>query len=295
VAALDAATGQALWLEGLGAPSGQRGPSVVDDVPALAVSGTNLFMVGTAYGSSATFGSLSVSNSGASGQYFARYGTNGSPQLAVGFGSPTTRPWAAAANASGEVYVSGDFDTYSEFGADIISAPRNQTLGPDYFGQGFLAKFDANGNALWARSAQATGLVNFRGVALVSNGAWASGFCDGVTTFGTNSLWSDYTVVGFPVGTIVYTEAGVLGEVLDTVGAAPRPSLAAAEGAGRTILLTLKGTPGTNYILEYTASLVPPPTWQTQQVVLQTNVSQTITLPAPQSGSRALFYRLEQE
>ena len=32
-----------------------------------------------------------------------------------------------------------------------------------------------------------------------------------------------------------------------------------------------------------------------QQVVLQTNVSQTVTLPAPQSGSRALFYRLEQE
>ena len=75
----------------------------------------NVFLIGTAYGSSAVFGGLSVSWPGARGQYFARYDTNGNPQLATSFGSPATATWASAASASG-VYVCGDFDGYSSFG-----------------------------------------------------------------------------------------------------------------------------------------------------------------------------------
>ena len=221
LAALNSTNGQAIWLEGVGAAYGQGGPSVIDDIPGVTVSGTNVFVVGTAYGPSATFGSFTVTNGGASGQYFARYDTNGTPHLALGFGSQTTRPWAVAANASGDVYASGDFDTVSEFGSKVIAAARVDAIGSDYFGQAFVAKFDSNGNVVWANLASSTSLVNFRGVAVAPDGVWVSGFCKNYTTFGTKSLYSNVTVeYSGSYGFLVCQNSGILAKITD-VGTPP--------------------------------------------------------------------------
>jgi RHS repeat-associated protein len=230
LAALNSTNGQALWLSGIGAGIGQGGPSVIDDVPGLAVSGTNVFLVGTAYGSSATFGSFTVTNPGTSGQYFARYDTNGTPQLAIGFGSQTTRPWAVTANASGNVYASGDFDTFSVFGSQIIAATPQDSIGSGYFSQAFVAKFDSNGNPIWARPATSTGpiysistnLVNFRGIALASDGVWVSGFGKGIITFGAKSFYSNFQFVslGDGFGYLLFNDSGILAKVTD-VGTPP--------------------------------------------------------------------------
>jgi RHS repeat-associated protein len=228
LAALNSTNGQALWLDGVGAASGQGGPSVIDDVPGVAVSGSNIFLVGTAYGSSATFGSFTVTNTATSGQYFARYDTNGTPQLAVGFGSQTTRPWAVTANASGNVYASGDFDTLSVFGSQIIAATPQNSIGSGYFSQAFVAKFDRNGNPIWARPAtssapgytSSTNLVNFRGIALASDGVWVSGFGKGVITFGAITRYSNAEYIFFGSGGfgsvyVIWHDSGFLAKVTD--------------------------------------------------------------------------------
>ena len=233
LAGMNAANGQALWLDGVGAAFGQGGPSVIDDVPGVAVSGTNLFLVGTAYGANATFGSFTVTNSGTSGQYFARYDTNGTPQLAVGFGSQTTRPWAVTANASGNVYASGDFDTLSTFGSQIIAATPQNSIGSNYFSQAFVAKFDRDGNPIWARPAissvptftSQTNLINFRGIALASDGVWVSGFGEGILTFGaitrdSNAEFQEFGSGGFGFVFVTWHHSGILAKVTD-VGTPP--------------------------------------------------------------------------
>jgi hypothetical protein len=67
VACLNATNGQALWLRGMGEQYGANYTGVSDDVPLISVSGSDVFLIGTAYGSSAVFGGLSVSWSGARG------------------------------------------------------------------------------------------------------------------------------------------------------------------------------------------------------------------------------------
>ncbi|MGN6642717.1 MAG: LamG-like jellyroll fold domain-containing protein, partial [Verrucomicrobiota bacterium] len=111
LASLNATNGQADWLRGFGSHKDQGNPGgLSDDQPQVTVSGTNLFVVGTGWGSNAVFGPFTVSWASSNGQYFARYDTDGNPQLATSFGSATTFPGAALADASGNVYVAADFD-----------------------------------------------------------------------------------------------------------------------------------------------------------------------------------------
>ena len=164
--ALNAATGQGLWLRGIGSSQDQ---GILADTPAVAVSGTNVFLVGRAAGSNAVFGPFTVSWPDSAGNYFARYDTNGAAQLAVAFGSPTLIPWVANADPAGNVYVGGDFDTYARFGNQLLAGPRNDVVGEGFPGQTFVAKFDRAGNALWARSAQSQfSYVNLRDLALAA-------------------------------------------------------------------------------------------------------------------------------
>jgi hypothetical protein len=237
VACLNDTNGQPIWVRGVGAQYGSANGNpyatgLVDDVPRIAVSGTNVFLIGTAYASSAAFGSLTVNFGDLCGQYFARYDTNGNALAATTYGSVTTRPFAAVADAKGDVYVSGDFDTYSFFGNDLIAAPI--ATRPDnglFFSQSFLAKFDLNGNSLWAREAASAVTVNLNGIALAPDGVWASGWCQSgyfpmlIPTqfgpgarFGTNMVYSDARLAsgGEGGGTIaIWYPAGVLGKITD--------------------------------------------------------------------------------
>ena len=199
--ALDAGTGQGIWLRKIGAAQGQNNPSgFVDNDPVVAVSGTNVFVAGSAWGD-AVFGPFTVTFPADKGQYLARFDTNGNAQLAMSFGSQFTWPWAAAADAAGNVYVSGDFDTYSVFGSNIIAAPFYDTVqyigsgdaqtGPFYDripGQTFLAKFNHDGHPLWVRQGQSTSYVNSRDIVLAPDGIWSCGFFSQTAEFGTNAF-----------------------------------------------------------------------------------------------------------
>ena len=236
LAAINATNGRGIWSRGVGEPLGVSDPNgLIDDYPEIAVSGTNLFLVGTAYGSNAVFGSLTVPIADGRGQYFARYDTNGNAQIATGFGSATTQPEAAVADGAVNVYVAGNFDTYAIFGNDILAAPRLNTLTNSYsgragyFSQAFAAMFDNTGTPQWARMAESTNLtiqvtdmVNFYDIALAPGGVWVCGFGSGAVYFGTNLVNSSEEIT-FNGYNLIFEEfnSGMLGMVALTEPASP--------------------------------------------------------------------------
>ena len=294
LACLDPNTGNAIWVRGVGARngSGQNNPyssGLIDDVPRVAANGTNVFITGVAYDSNAVFGPFTVNFSLPRGQYVARYDTNGNPQVATGYGSVTTSPVAAVADAKGDLYVDGDYDTYSFFGSDMIAGPSYPKFSTGEFSQAFLAKFDVNGNALWAREATASSIVNFLGIALASDGIWASGWCQPSnfttfqpTTFGTNRVYSDpfYLVGGEGSGVyIIDYPAGVLAKVTDTIPAASPVTLVNAHYSGTTFQFSFQSQTGFTHSVLYRTNLIAGAGWQTYSNVIGDDTLKTIPIP----------------
>jgi hypothetical protein len=287
IASLNATNGQGFWLHGLGAPYGSH-LGVIDDVPLLSLSGSDVFVTGTAYGTGAQFGGLAVSVTGGRGQYFARYDTNGNAQVATSFGSPTTATWASAANASG-VYVTGDFDYYSQFGGDFIAAPvyAQNDLGPSYFTQPFVAKFDRNGNPLWAQNGVSSDEANFRGIAVAADGVWASGFFQVNDTnsvparFGTNTLFSDRQSLFAGAGgstSLLWYPGGVLAKITETTATATPVTLLNPQTSGANFQFQFLSQSGFMHSILYRTNLALG-NWQTNSTVAGDGTVKTISLP----------------
>jgi hypothetical protein len=296
LAAINATNGQGLWLRGVGEAFGADPSYLIDDVPQIAVSGTNVFLAGTAYGSNAVFGSFTVPIAGGRGQYFARYDTDGNAQLATGFGSATTQPWAAVADASGNVYVAGDFDTYAQFGDDILAAPQLATLGAGYFGQAFVAEFNSAGTPLWARMAESTNetiylteLVNFWNLALAPDGVWVCGLGNGAADFGTNLVNSSHELI--EIGQSTYAEcfnSGMLGLITLTEPASPVTLLNAAR-VGTNIQFSFVSTAEhTNYV-QYSTNLAST-NWLPYSTIVGDGTLKTVVVPA--NHPAAEFFRV---
>jgi hypothetical protein len=281
---LNATNGQGLWVQGFAAQTNVGNPyGLIDDNPVLTVSGTNLFVAGTAW-TNATFGPFSVNFPGPKGQYFARYDTNGNAQIATAFGSQYTAPWSIAADANGNVYVGGDFDTYSIFGNDIIAAPFNDTVqyvGPidDRIpGQAFVAKLDRNGNPLWAKLAESQAShVNSRDIAVASDGVWLCGFFNQFATFDSFTLNGGITVVGFPFGTITYHPGAYLAKVAFST-ALPVTLLNSQEGGGNFQVSFVSQT-GFNHGVQYGTNLMTGSNWQTYTNIPGDGTLKTVSIP----------------
>jgi hypothetical protein len=287
LAAINATNGQALWLRGVGEQYGAKtNGGFPDDVPLVSVSGADVFVTGNAYGSTAWFGGLSVPLPGGRYQYFARYDTNGNAQVATNFGSATTMPWASAANSSG-VYISGDFDSFAYFGNLLVAAPVYATnyLGTNYFTQPFLAKFDRNGNPLWARNGVSSIQANFRGIATATDGVWASGISlvanvNLPAQFGTNYVFSDDYLYYFGTGVIaLFTQGGLLTKVTESSSSAATPvTLINPHAVGANFQFQFLSAAGFNHNILYRTNLAAG-NWQTNSTVSGDGTVKTISLP----------------
>lgn len=283
VACLAATNGLALWLRGVGEQYGTKTGGVSDDIPLISVSGSDVFLTGTAYGSTAMFGGLSVSLSGGRCQYFARYDTNGNPQVATSYGSNTTMPWASTTNSSG-VYISGDFDDYYQFGNTLIAATvyAPSYIGPGYFTQPFVAKFDRNGNPLWARNGMGSALANFRGIATASDGVWASGIVllndiFHPPQFGTNTVSSDGYIDDFGTGIIfLFTQGGLLTKITESSLAPAPATLLNPQAVGANFQFLSEA--GFSHNILYRTNLAVG-NWQTNSSVSGDGSVKTISLP----------------
>jgi hypothetical protein len=286
VVALSATNGRAFWVQGVGEPYGEPNPLNAVDLPLVAVSGTNVFIAGTGVGSNAAFGPYTASWPGLANQFLARCDTNGTPLFITNFGSSTTFPRDMVADANGEVYVDGEFDSYSIFGSDQLAAPIADRS--DQFSQAFLAKFDVNGNPLWANEAVATGFVVFVGIGLDANGVWACGVSQSgyypqlePTLFGTNQVYSDgfYVSGGEGGGTAVFWQpAGVLAKIDDFVAVAQPVKLLTLQDSGTTFQFSFTSQNGFMHTVLYTTNLLTG-SWQTYTNVAGDGTLKTIPVP----------------
>jgi hypothetical protein len=302
IACLNGTNGQAIWVRGVGAKYGSSSGNplatgLTDDPPRLAVSGTNVFLTGVAYDSSASFGALTVNFGDVRGQYFARYDTNGDAQMATTYGSVTTTPFAVVADAKGNVYVCGDFDTFSFFGNDLLAAPvATRPYSGLYFSQAFLAKFDLNGKPLWARDAVAStyGTVNFGGIALATDGVWASGWCQSgyypeivPAVFGTNNVLSDPWWLSSGAGggtTIIWYPAGVLAKVTEGAAAAQPVVILNSQDSGANFQFSFQSQSEFMHAVQYRTNLMSG-NWQTYSNVTGDGTLKTIPIPLSVFGS----------
>jgi hypothetical protein len=284
---LNATNGQGFWESPLGSDINEGNPAGFGDDDALvAVEGTNVFVAGNAWGFNALFGAFSVTFPTAKGQYLARYDTNGVPQLATAFGSEFTWPWTVKADTAGNVYVGGDFDTYAIFGDDIIAAPFYATV--QYIGtvesripgQGFVAKFDHDGNPLWARWAESEGsYLNCRDLALAPDGIWACGFFNQVGVFGGIDIAGAITTSGSGVTTLVFHPDGFMAKIIQPLATATPVDLTGTHLAGASLLLSFASESGFNHYVQYRTNLIGGIGWQTYTNVAGDGTLKTIGVP----------------
>lgn len=111
-----------------------------------------------------------------------------------------------AIDGSDNAYVVGDFTGPAQFGTFTLGGP-----GPAGSSQAYLAKYDAQGNVLWAQAAPASG---FGDVAVDADGnAYAIGSFSGSATFGSTLLTTqaafDMVLVKYdPRGNVLWARAG---------------------------------------------------------------------------------------
>jgi len=175
------ANGDVLWAKSAGGTDCDYAHSVVTDV-----SG-NAYVTGSFESPTITFDSYTLTNAGSSDMFLAKYDADGNILWAkrVG-GTGSDYMLSIAVDASENAYVTGYF--YSP----AITFGSHTLTNTGYFDI-FLAKYDAGGNVLWAKSAEGTGFDYAYSVAVDASGnAYVTGHFNGTTiTFGSYTLTNE--------------------------------------------------------------------------------------------------------
>jgi hypothetical protein len=156
--ALQAQDLQLDWAEAIGGNNAQlRGVSSCSDYNG------NIYTTGQ-FNGIAEFdngiGSTTLSSLGVSSTFFAKYDANGNliwARLILGQSLQPVNPTKIRSNASGEVFLSGVFYDPTDFdpGSGTAILTPSSINGVD----GFIAKYDANGNYLWAKNITGFGVT----------------------------------------------------------------------------------------------------------------------------------------
>jgi hypothetical protein len=136
-------SGNVLWAKGAGEGAAAQAKSVAVD------NSGNIVIAGSFGSASIVFGSTTLISSGGYDLFVAKYDANGNvlwAKGAVGGFGYNDEANAVATDASGNVVVAGWFESGNlTFGSTTLSKIGACGL--------FIAKYDASGNALWAKSA----------------------------------------------------------------------------------------------------------------------------------------------
>lgn len=138
----------------------------------------NVYAAGSV-GGAADFGCGTVSSLPAvAAGSLAKYDSTGACQWVRGITTGFNAAWAygIAIDAQDRIYITGSYNGNADFGSGITL----NSLGSDDI---FLARYDVDGNCIWARRAGSSGANDeARGIALSDSGAvFISGFCGGTT------------------------------------------------------------------------------------------------------------------
>ena len=149
------ATGNVLWAKGVGGTGDDRGYSV------SAGTGGNVFVTGVFKSPTITFGSTTLTNAAISDVFIAQYDSAGNILWAKsvgGTGDDVIR--SVSSGIGGDMFVTGYFDSPTiAFGSTTLTNAGSEDI--------FIAKYDAAGNVLWAKSVG--GIDNDRGWSVSSD------------------------------------------------------------------------------------------------------------------------------
>ena len=175
VAKLDS-NGNWLWARNAGGSSPDFGYGIAVDA-----SG-NSYVTGYFGGTTATFGSTTLTTNGGYDIFVAKLDSNGNWLWArnAGGGNPDFG-YGIAVDASGNTYVTGYIQsTTANFGSNTLTNSGSNDI--------FVAKLDSNGNWVWAKNAGGTKNDYGQGIAIDANGnSYITGYFDTSATFGSTT------------------------------------------------------------------------------------------------------------
>jgi hypothetical protein len=169
--------GNVLWAESAGGTNSDEGRSISTD------NSGNVLVTGNFISTSIIFGTYTLSNTGNSDLFIVKYDPNGTVLWANSVGGTLTEGCnGISIDLNSNIYVTGQFSSASlVFGTHTLTNSNSPTATM------FIAKYDALGNALWAKE---FGLGASTGVCNDSGGnVYVSGSFNGTSmTFGTSLL-----------------------------------------------------------------------------------------------------------
>ena len=174
--------GNVLWAKNAGGMGGDMAYSVSVDV-----SG-NIYLTGGFASPTLAFGSTTLTNSGSTDMFLAKYDANGTVLWAKSTGGTTDDyAFSVSVDVSGNTYLAGSFNSLSiVFGSTALTNADNTGNTNDMF----FVKYDATGTILWAKSAGGTNLDEAFSVAVDASGNIyvAGGFYSPTLAFGSTTL-----------------------------------------------------------------------------------------------------------
>ncbi len=159
-------SGNVIWAKKGGGNSAEYATSVASDP-------TGIYVTGSFSSASVTFGSTTLNNSGASNIYIVKYTTNGNVIWAKKEGGYSYLRSNYIYTYSSSVYLTGYFgDSTIVFGSTTLL--NSNPMYPDTF----VAKYDANGNNIWAKSAHGDASDDGTSLCVSSSGVYVTGNFD---------------------------------------------------------------------------------------------------------------------
>lgn len=131
--------GTILWAKSVGGLNNEKAQGVTYD------NSGNVYITGF-FNDTAYFGSTTLVGNGDDDMFLAKYDANGNFQWVRSAGSAgRDEGKGVKCDASGNVYVCGMHSDACSFGSQVLASPNN------YF-NGYIAKYDGNGNLLWVNT-----------------------------------------------------------------------------------------------------------------------------------------------
>jgi hypothetical protein len=154
----------------------------------------NVYVTGNFNSAQITFDTTALANNGGWDIFVTKYDTNGNVLWAKSSGSVNDeKGQSIAVNAAGDAFITGQFCSPSvSIGSAVLTNPGG-TVG---YGDFFIAKYDASGNPVWAKSAGGEG--NF----------WDSGYGISTDDNGNAYVIAEFCSPTVTVGGFVLTNLG---------------------------------------------------------------------------------------
>jgi len=185
------ANGNVLWAKSAAGRGYDQGNALGLD------AGGNVFVGGTFSSASITFGYANIHKIGERDVFVAKYDANGNFIWAQTAGGATfSYGNSLCTDADGNAYITGDFDSPTiTFGPIVLNNTTTDSIASDIF----IAKYNTNGNVVWAKSAGGTGYDHSN---CISADAAGNLFLTGAFTSANIAFGS--TTLSHPVNSTLY-------------------------------------------------------------------------------------------